>query len=538
MTLALARLNLTAAILINLLLTSTVNAQQPSVEWIRKYGSSAITSPEIGNMVVIDDSGNVYVTGTYFSASAGFSNFGTIKYNSSGVVQWDTTYNGASTGSSDDEGLFIAVDDSGNVYVCGHSQQTTAACYDYCTIKYNPAGIPMWINRYDRTGVDEDRPGEMKIDNKGNIYVTGYTYNSPTVYDYTTIKYNAGGAVQWIRHYDGQAGQDDYAYTLDIDDSGNVYVSGSEYFNGSGDFYITTIKYDSLGFTKWVRNFYGCNDYARPYDMAADDSGNVYVVGYYGCPNLVFKTVIIKYNSVGDSVWVNRDDSLITSPTDTKILIDKSGDLLVIGRGDSGYVTVKYSPSGGIKWTAYFYDDAAIPSSLDTDKDGSVYVTGQSSGAFPNPDRDYWTVKYDSSGTEKWRVSYSAAPINSSDCAKSITVDTMGNVFVTGLSAESGSNSQYGTIKYAQNVGVNEQTAVEGLTLYPNPFSTKLTIMTRQEMRSACLELFNIMGEKVYECKGFTGNRFILERNGISAGLYFVRISEGDRIFSEKVIIE
>ena len=523
-------------ILFCLMLCNFLNAQQPAVEWVRKYGNSATNSQDLGNMVVTDDSGNVYVTGIYFSALTGFNNFGTVKYNSSGVVQWDTVYNGASTGSSDDQSFFIAVDDTGNVYVCGKSQQTTAASYDYCTIKYSPSGIPLWINRYDRTGVDEDIPGEMKIDNKGSVYVTGYTYNSPTIYDYTTIKYNAGGTVQWMRHYDGQAGQDDYAYTLDIDDSGNVYVSGSEYYNGTGDFYMTTIKYDSLGFTKWVGKFAGpVGEYARPIDIVADDSGNVYVAGYYE-RNSYPETVIMKYNAIGDSVWVIRDDTLITIDP-VSILLDKNGDVLVTGRGDSGYVTVKYDPMGNFKWKAYFLA-LGEPSSMATDKDGNVYVTGFGPGAFPNPDADYWTLKYDSSGAEKWRISYSAPPTNSNDGARSITLDTLGNVFVTGVSAESGSNTQFGTIKYAQNVGIYELSNDNTLSIFPNPSSSYFTIRCQTAFQSAQIEMYNNQGGLVKKIDKVSGSSFTIYQQDLPDGIYFVKVTDKGKIYSTKMIIQ
>lgn len=50
---------------------------------------------------------------------------------------WTARYNG--TGNGDDAPITVAVDDSGNVYVTGSSLSTILPDYDYATIKYNSA---------------------------------------------------------------------------------------------------------------------------------------------------------------------------------------------------------------------------------------------------------------------------------------------------------------------------------------------------------------------------------------------------------------
>ena len=45
---------------------------------------------------------------------------------------------------------------------------------DYAAIKYNPAGTLLWIARYDGPGQDMDDVCDMEVDDLGNVYVTGY----------------------------------------------------------------------------------------------------------------------------------------------------------------------------------------------------------------------------------------------------------------------------------------------------------------------------------------------------------------------------
>ena len=131
---------------------------------------------------------NVYVTGGS-SGSGTRYDYATIKYNSAGVQQWVETYNGPA--NYNDTANDIAVDDSGNVYVTGSSDGASSDNEDYATIKYNSAGVQQWLSRYDGGGGGDDAYA-MSLDETGTLYVTGDSRNptSPYSYDYLTIRYN------------------------------------------------------------------------------------------------------------------------------------------------------------------------------------------------------------------------------------------------------------------------------------------------------------------------------------------------------------
>ena len=62
------------------------------------------------------------------------------------------------------------------------------------------------------------------IDANSNVYITGYTYPTAANSDITTVKYDALGAVVWVKHYDN--GGNDDANAISIDASGSIYVVG------------------------------------------------------------------------------------------------------------------------------------------------------------------------------------------------------------------------------------------------------------------------------------------------------------------------
>jgi len=61
--------------------------------------------------------------------------------------------------------------------------------YDYLTIKYSSAGVPLWSNRYHGPGNATDQARAVALDRIGNVLVTGYSLGGADDYDFATIKY-------------------------------------------------------------------------------------------------------------------------------------------------------------------------------------------------------------------------------------------------------------------------------------------------------------------------------------------------------------
>jgi hypothetical protein len=115
--------------------------------------------------------------------------------------------------------------------------------YDYATIKYNSSGDSLWVRRYNGPANNVDEAYSIAVDGSGNVYVTGFSEGSGTLSDYATIKYNSAGAQQWAVTYNGQSNSYDYSHSLALDATGNVYVTG--YITGSTQDFAT-LKYSPL----------------------------------------------------------------------------------------------------------------------------------------------------------------------------------------------------------------------------------------------------------------------------------------------------
>lgn len=150
-----------------------------------------------------------------------------------------------------------------------------------------------------------------------------------------------------------------------------------------------------------------------------------------------------RYTSAGSNVDRAED-----------MFVDGSGNVYVtgLGRGASGnfdYVTIKYDPAGTELWRTEYngpgnsLDEAHA---ITVDALGNVYVTGWSYGG-AGTGYDYGTVKYNSAGVQQWASRYTNTA-GGTDEAWDVGVDNAGNVFVTGSSDGAGTNSAAATVCY------------------------------------------------------------------------------------------
>ena len=107
------------------------------------------------------------------------------------------------------------------------------------------------------------------------------------------------------------------------------------------------------------------------------------------------------------------------------------------------------SPSGVYEaWVASYNgpgNDWDVAVALAVDDSGNLYVAGLSFGS--GTIADYAIVKYNSAGQQEWVARYNG-PDNGDDWLNAMTIDSFGNVYVTGSSDAANSSSDCTTIKY------------------------------------------------------------------------------------------
>ena len=440
---------------VQFLLISTSLSSQINVLWESRFTSSGQSS-DIAKKLTIDVAGNVYVTGTSYTNSTNGFDIVTIKYNSFGVQQWTAIFNGAGNGL--DEARDIKVDNAGNVYVTGFTA-TTASNFDYITLKYDAAGTQLWAVSYNGSANGFDEAYALEVDAAGNVYVTGGSDVSSQGSNFMTIKYNTSGVQQWIRGYNGPGNSIDAATQLVLDNMGNVYVSGHSFGSGT-DLDIATIKYDNAGTQLFVSRYNGTqNSFDIPASLFVDNAQNVYVAGSsYGGILTDNDFVTIKYNNTGVQQWAVKYDGPPSEEDKAfDVVADQNQNVYVTGRsvGAGGsaenIVTIKYDAGGNVIWLDSY--DGPI-SGFDEAREmrlgasGALYVTGFSEGVGTN--NDYLTLKYDTvNGNILWEARFDG-PASNNDQAFSMEIDANESVYVTGTSFDPTSFQDFSTIKWCQ----------------------------------------------------------------------------------------
>jgi hypothetical protein len=185
---------------------------------------------------------------------------------------------------------------------------------------------------------------------------------------------------------------------------------------------------------EWVRQF-GTSEDDRSYGVSSDDAGNVYVTG---------------------ATW---------------------GDLEGSGAGDDDAFLRKYDSSGNVQWTSQL-GSASWDGSFGVSLDGlgNLYISGYTSfDGILGPTAggyDGFVSKYTSSGNLEWTRQYGTGE---QDESRGVSVDALGNVYVTGLTdgelvGSSAGGSDVFLRKY-NTVGTHQWTRQLGSTFYDSGHS-------------------------------------------------------------------
>ena len=331
-------------------------------QWAIKMGG---TNTDQGKSMVVDESGNTYITGNFqgtadFDPGNGIYNLisnGAIdiflaKYAPDGSFIWAKNIGGVNIDGANS----IAIDGSGNLIVTGYFRSTVDfdpdnETYNLSSIgqddvffaKYAPDGSFIWAKSFG--GTSYDYGGSIVVDGIGNLYIIGYfedtadfdpgigthiLINNSGGRDVYFAKYAPDGSFIWAYSFGDTPW--DFGRSIAVDESGNVYITGE--FEGTADFdpgvgiYNLTsnglsdiffAKYSSDGSFLWAANFGGISyDYGG--SVFIDGSGNLYITGGFqgtadfdpsgGIHNLIsagnLDIFFAKYSSDGSLIWANR----------------------------------------------------------------------------------------------------------------------------------------------------------------------------------------------------------------------------------------
>jgi hypothetical protein len=438
--------------------SSFLKAQVIGIQWNTFLGSG---SDDNCFSIALDSSGNTYVTGksdaTWGSpvhAHSGSSDAYVACMDSSGILLWNTFFGSAGY----DIGMGIVLDSSGNIYVTGRSDATWGSpvnahngSSDAFVACMDSSGNLLW-NTF-LGSANYDYGDVISLDSSSNIYVTGQsmgTWGSPVnaysgADDAFVACLGSSGNLLWNTFLGSS--NNDYGYGVTVDSSGNIYVSGRSNatwgspvnaYSGFDDAFVACL--DSSGNLLW-NTFLGSANYDYGDVISLDSSSNIYVTGQsrgtWGSPvdahSGEYDAFVACLDSSGNLLW----NTFLGSTSDDYgrgISMDSSGNIYITGYSDAGWGTpinpfsggwdafvACMDSSGNLLWNTFLGStNSDSGSGIALDSSDNIYVTGRSDATWGSPINPY------SGSSEAFVVMLTPQPIpdikaNGSDGPISIT---------------------------------------------------------------------------------------------------------------------
>lgn len=419
-----------------------LNRISPAGVWLSEISYRAYDGATLTTVIKTSDNGfllggysasNYWASGAKSENSRGGNDYWVVKIDAAGIKVWDKTLGGAEEERPD--GLVELAD---GYVVAGYSESSLSgdktesriSRVDLWTVKLTGSGVFSWDKT--RSSINHDNAIKSCVKASDGGFFIG-----STIGDFSLVKTDAAGAVQWYKAYEGVSAS--LMSILPAPDGG-IIMAGISYYNAGGpksegsrgyeDYWV--LKVDASGNKVWDKS-YGGTGHDNLTKAINTIDGGVLLIGYSDSNAGYEKTHasrgasdfwIVKINANGvkqwdktfggstwetcDAVTQNSDGSFLVGGTSASGI---SGDkTTTVGSGAVMYWVVKIDAAGNKLWDKSFgggISDQLV--SITGARDNGYFLAGfsQSSVAYDKTVsnrglNDYWIVRIDGAGTKLW----------------------------------------------------------------------------------------------------------------------------------------
>jgi hypothetical protein len=244
-----------------------------NMQWNKTYGGADWEEPGFDHSVQQTSDGGYVLVGYTASFGAGQEDVWLIKTDSSGNVQWSKTYGGV----DDEIGRSVQQTSDGGYVIAGYKDLGSPNYADFWLIKTDSSGNVQWNKTYGGATVDTAFSVQQTSD--GGYIITGQTYSfGAGDADFWLVKSDSAGNMQWSQTYGGAETTDFPFCVRQTSDQGYI-IAGSTGPIGSGtemDFML--VKTDSAGSMQWSQT-YGGSGWEQAFSVRQTTDGGYIVAG-------------------------------------------------------------------------------------------------------------------------------------------------------------------------------------------------------------------------------------------------------------------
>ena len=536
-----------------LILVNAISVAQPAEVWSKTYFNPNGTGSDYSDKTITDAQGNIYIACATRTQNTS-DDIMVLKYNSAGLLQWSKTYNYSYNGTEQPND--ICLDNSGNIYVTGTSTRTQGGYYDCVLLKFDPNGNILWVKRINKTNYTDRKSEGVSLVFRDGIYVgINYIYNGWS--ESGIAKYSAAGdSVAYLQT--GFLSNFSYRMWKMVQDNNlNIYAiySGDLLPNEEEDLVVKKIGTNGSLSLIWTKTYTGAshlNDRAR--DIAVGPDGNIFITGHTYVSNQGANLILMKFGRDDGAVLMQKTyNDAINNQDDygVKVSFDNNLNILVAG-GTSGFNTpsnilmLKYSPTGTLMFTkTYDHAGSSIDGmrDLQTDSYGNYYIAGDYTDQVQQTSGLY-TLKFSSAGELDWAIEKNMQ--SNIQSMRNININSDGSLIVTADYDDAGTRKIM-LIKYGSTIGIQPVSGIipEKFELsqnYPNPFNPSTNInFSIPVSGNVKLSVYDVSGREVAVLvnKDLAAGTYKADFNAsmLSSGVYFCRINAGDFTDVKKMML-
>lgn len=453
-------------------------------------------------------------------------------------------------------------DNNGNLIITGvfndsldiiqgsNSQKLTSAGtsneYDLYFLKLNSSGDLLWAKQVHNVIMNIHYENAV-VDASGALYIFGdfrgtvdldpgsNTHNLTSLTSYPDrflLKLTPNGDFVWVKQWNHNI----WPRSMTASKNGSLYLIGNfqdsvDFDSGNGSHHLVSktasdifiSKLDAQGNFIWAKQISGTG-YKSASSISTDNNENIYILGNFDhtvdanpnsgthllTSNKLRDCFITKLDATGNFVWGIKP--IITSypvALVSQLICDHSGNILIsshfndsvhfhtqndtttfISNSNYDAFLAMLAPNGNYIWAKQFASDSSISIGHISSQNQNIYVTGEFRG----------TVDFTPASNPTLLTSTS---LNKTDA------------FILKMQP--------------LNIGVKELLTSDLFTVYPNPVTNKLTILSNNKVEQVTIYTTN--GTEVKR-----GNLNVIDVSSLAAGFYFLEVKTDGKIQTRQFI--